>query len=105
MATYSLSEARANLPLILTRVERGEEITITRRGHAAAVIVGHDRWVKTARLDVLEQARQLHAEMAVARSQPFPTVPGDSTYDAEGHIAWLRENDDPWDEVDPGTRQ
>lgn len=99
MSTYSLSEARANLPLILNKVENGEEVTITRHGRPAAVVVGHDRWMKTARLDVLEQARELRAELEAKKDRPLPDFPTDPHYDIEGHIAWLRENDDPWDEI------
>ena len=105
MTTYSLSEARANLPLILNKVENGEEITITRHGRPAAVIVGHDRWMKTARLDVLEQARELRRRMDALKDQPFtgyPVIPG---YDAEAHIAWNRDREEPWDRVERELRE
>ena len=102
MKSYSITEARANLPLILNRVEAGDEVIITRHGHPAAVIVGHDRWMKAARLEVLGQARQLHREMEAMRLLPLPEPRQGSSYDAEGHIAWLRENDDPWDEIERG---
>lgn len=107
MSTYSLSEARANLPLILNKVENGEEVTITRHGRPAAVIVGHDRWMKTARLDVLEQARELRRRMDALKDQPFTgysVIPG---YDAEAHIAWNREQDreEPWDRVERERRE
>ena len=105
MTTYSLSEARANLPLILNKVENGEEITITRHGRPAAVIVGHDRWVKTARLDVLERARELRRRMDALKDQPFtgyPVIPG---YDAEAHIAWNRDREEPWDRVEHELRE
>jgi prevent-host-death family protein len=99
MPTYSLSDARAHLALILNKVEDGEEITITRHGRPAAVIVGHDRWMKTKRHDVLEQARELRAELEAKKDHPLPDFPTDPSYDVEGHIAWLRESDDPWDEI------
>ena len=37
-----MSEARARLPEILDRVEAGEEITITRHGRPAAVLLRPD---------------------------------------------------------------
>lgn len=110
MSTYSLSEARANLPLILNEVENGEEVTITRHGRPAAVVVGHDRWMKTARLDVLEEARERRRTMDELRKRPvtpesFPVIPG---YDAEAAIAdvaWHRDREEPWDRVERELRE
>lgn len=108
MDAYSLSEARANLPLLLTRVADGEEITITRHGHPVAVVVGHDRWMKTARYEVLEQARELRKRMDELRrlhregKLQIPEPLEHSNYDFDGHVASLRENDDPWDEIERG---
>lgn len=106
-STYTLTEARANLPLLLNRVANGEDITITRHGRPAAVIVGHDRWMKTARLDVLEQARELRRRMDELRTRPitpdsFPVISG---YDAEAHIAWNRDREEPWDRVEREGRE
>ena len=110
-STYTLTEARANLPLLLNRVADGEEITITRHGRPAAVIVAHDRWMKIARLDVMDEVRQVRAHMAETRTRPvtedsFSAVPG---YDAEAHIAWNREyeadREEPWDRVERETRE
>jgi antitoxin (DNA-binding transcriptional repressor) of toxin-antitoxin stability system len=42
MAVMTLSEARAALPDVVTRVARGEEITITRYGSPVAVVVRPD---------------------------------------------------------------
>lgn len=39
MTTMPASKARAALPEILDRVAAGEEVTITRHGHAVAVVV------------------------------------------------------------------
>jgi prevent-host-death family protein len=108
MSEYSLTEARANLPLLLHRAENGEDITITRHGRPVAVVVGHDRWMKTARYEVLEEARRLHDHMEELRKRPFSwdSLPVISDYDVEGHIAWLREDDDdPWEEVERERRE
>lgn len=42
MAVMTISEARAALPGVLDRVANGEEITITRHGRPAAVVVRPD---------------------------------------------------------------
>ena len=42
MAVMTVSEARATLPEVLTRVAQGEEITITRYGSPVAVVVRPD---------------------------------------------------------------
>ena len=42
MAELPVSEARASLPQVLDRVERGEEVTITRHGRAVAVLMRPD---------------------------------------------------------------
>jgi antitoxin (DNA-binding transcriptional repressor) of toxin-antitoxin stability system len=42
MAVMTISEARAALPAVLTRVAQGEEITITRHGSPVAVVVRPD---------------------------------------------------------------
>ena len=42
MAVMTVSEARAALPEVLTRVAQGEEITITRYGSPIAVVVRPD---------------------------------------------------------------
>lgn len=107
MDAYSLSEARANLPLLLNRVADGEDVTITRHGQPVAVVVGHDRWMKTARYEVLEQARELRKRMDELRKHPvtidsLPTIPG---YDAEAHIAWNRDREEPWDRVERERRE
>lgn len=39
MGAYSVAEAKARLSEILTQVEAGQEVTITRRGQAVAAIV------------------------------------------------------------------
>ena len=42
MAVMTISEARAALPDVVNRVAEGEEITITRHGQPAAVVVRPD---------------------------------------------------------------
>jgi prevent-host-death family protein len=79
MAHLSISEARAVLPEVLDRVERGEEITITRHGRPVAVLLRPDA-VRSRRAEhTLDQARQVAELIAAAGRQPLPaaTVPED----------------------------
>lgn len=66
MAVMTISEARAALPEVLTRVEAGEEITITRHGSPVAVVVRPD----------------------IVWSQPAAAAPSDDTQEL---VAILRE--------------
>ncbi len=69
-AHVAATEARATLPALLDRVERGEEITLTRHGRAVAVIV-HPDTLRARRLGgVHDQVAQLDALMEIARTTP-----------------------------------
>jgi len=98
MADYSLTEARAALPQLLNRAAEGEEITITRHGAPAVVLVSHDRWMQTKTHDVLIEARKLREQLAAARFEEFVPNPD---WDADAHIAEIREgrDRDRWEEV------
>lgn len=72
MTQLSVSEARAILPEVLDRVERGEEITITRHGRPAAVLLRPDA-VRTRRAGkAIERAREVAALVAAGRERPLP---------------------------------
>ena len=43
-ATYSMAEARAQLPTIVKVASTGREVTLTRRGQAVAVILSPQEW-------------------------------------------------------------
>ncbi len=103
MISVSLTEARARLPELLTRAADGEEVHILRHGTSVGVLIGHARWVKTQQHDVLIQARQLRKRIEAARGKPWPPpdyVPS-TDWDAEAHIAEIREgrDRDHWDDV------
>ena len=59
MDELTVSEARARLPEILDRIERGEEIMITRHGRAAAVLVRPDALRPRRNEAVFAQAREI----------------------------------------------
>lgn len=99
-SSYSLTDARAALPELLNRVEAGEEITITRHGKPVGVLVGHARWMKTARLEVLEQARQLRLQLAALKDEPLILRALDTQDTTDAHIAWNRGREEPWDRVE-----
>ena len=62
MEHLTISEARARLPEILDRVATGEEITITRHGRAAAVMLRPDA----------VRARRGEAVLDDAATRPLP---------------------------------
>jgi prevent-host-death family protein len=66
MATLTVSQARASLPELLTRVEAGEEVTITRHGRPVAVLVRPDTLRSRAEA-VIEDAGRLHQLLAGLR--------------------------------------
>jgi antitoxin (DNA-binding transcriptional repressor) of toxin-antitoxin stability system len=60
MAVMTVSEARAALPEVLTRVAQGEEITITRYGSPIAVVVRPDiMWSKPAAEAIMDNTEGL----------------------------------------------
>lgn len=60
MAVMTVSEARAALPEVLTRVARGEEITITRYGSPVAVVVRPDiMWSQSGTGVIADEAEEL----------------------------------------------
>lgn len=74
MTRLSVSEARAMLSEVLDRVATGEEITITRQGKPAAVLLRPDR-VRTRRAEeTIERAREISELIAAARDQPLPAA-------------------------------
>ena len=71
MGRLTVSEARAILPEVLDRVERGEEITITRHGRPAAVLLRPDA-VRARRAErVIERAREVAELVSAARGRPL----------------------------------
>lgn len=72
MAQLSVSEARASLPEVLDRVERGEEVTITRHGRPVAVVLRPDAVRARRGEQVIGRAREVAELVAAARGRPLP---------------------------------
>lgn len=88
--TLTVSEARAALPEMLTRVEEGEEITITRHGRAVAVLVRPDALRSRRAERALAEAEQIHLLLAEARTASLAGPAGLTEDRAEELIAEVR---------------
>ncbi|SBW25536.1 hypothetical protein FDG2_4584 [Candidatus Protofrankia californiensis] len=86
----TVSEARANLPELLTRVDNGEEITITRHGRPAAVLIRPDALRARRAHAALADAERIHELLQTARATPLPTSGGLSVTRAEELIREIR---------------
>ena len=89
----TVSEARAALPELLTRVEEGEEVTITRHGRAVAVLVRPDA-LRTRARAALQGAERVHELLAAAAAAPQPGPPGLTADRAEQLISEIRAGRD-----------
>jgi antitoxin (DNA-binding transcriptional repressor) of toxin-antitoxin stability system len=93
MATLTISQARASLPDLVTRVEAGEEVTITRYGRAVAVLVRPDILRSRAEV-IIEQSGRLHRMLADAATARLADAPGITAERAEELIAAIRAGRD-----------
>ena len=66
MTEVSVAEAKAHLSALLDRVERGEEVVITRRGKAVAKVSGMERKLEPINWEEIDRVRE---------SMPFQEVP------------------------------
>jgi antitoxin (DNA-binding transcriptional repressor) of toxin-antitoxin stability system len=89
MAILTISQARASLPELVTRVEAGEEVTITRHGRAVAVLVRPD--VLRSRADVIiDESERLHRVLADAALSSVDAGPGVTAERAQELIDAIR---------------
>jgi prevent-host-death family protein len=86
----TLSEARASLSQLLDRVEAGEEVTITRHGRDAAVLVRPDTLRTRRAEEVLSAAEQLREAMSRGASRPLGHHPVLTEERAEEMISQIR---------------
>jgi prevent-host-death family protein len=89
MVTMNASEARAALPDLLSRVEGGEEVTITRHGRPVAVLVRPDALRSRRAQAALDGAEAIHQLLAAA-SATARESPGLTEARAEELIAEVR---------------
>jgi prevent-host-death family protein len=90
MATMTASEARAALPEVLNRVEEGEEVVITRHGHAVAVVVRPDLLRSRRVTPTAANAARIRELLSLARATELPPAPGLTAERAEQLIAEIR---------------
>ncbi|MBO0806794.1 MAG: type II toxin-antitoxin system Phd/YefM family antitoxin [Actinobacteria bacterium] len=90
MTAVPASEARSALPELLTRVEGGEEVTITRHGRPVAILVRPDALRSRRAGSVLEAAGRIHELLAEAAAAALPEGPGLTAQRAEVLIAEIR---------------
>jgi len=76
MTTTTVSQARAALPELLTRVENGEEVTITRHGRPVAVLVRPDSLRSRHAQAALADAERIHDLLTEAAAGTLPEGPG-----------------------------
>jgi prevent-host-death family protein len=86
----TVSEARAALPELLTRVEGGEEVTITRHGRPVAVLISPGSLHSRRAGKALDDAGRLHQLVAEAAATPLPGEGGLSAERAEELIGEIR---------------
>lgn len=90
----TVTEARAALPELLTRVAEGEEITITRHGQPAALLVRPDTLAVRRADAALRKAEQLHDLIEEAGRGPLPEGGGLTAERAEELVAAIRSDRD-----------
>jgi len=74
MTSLSVSQARAELPALLSRVANGEEVTITRHGQPVAVLVRPEALRSRRAEPALAAATRLDRMLSAAREAP--ALPG-----------------------------
>lgn len=65
MKTYGAFEAKNRLSELLARVERGEEIVITRHGHAVARLVPATEFDREAAQSAIDQIKELRSQQTL----------------------------------------
>jgi prevent-host-death family protein len=94
VTSMTASEARAALPELLSRVEGGEEVTITRHGRPVAVLVRPDALRSRRARAALEDAERIHQLLAEAAVVALPEGPGLTSQRAEELIGQIRAGRD-----------
>jgi len=90
----TVSEARAALPELLSRVEDGEEVTITRHGRPVAILVRPDVLRSRRARGALDDAGRIHRLLTEAAATALPEGSGLTTQRAEELIGEIRAGRD-----------
>ena len=96
MSAVGAAEARAALPELLTRVERGEQVTITRHGRAVAVLVSPKDVRRRRAGDAFDAADRIDVLLSEAATTGWPDEGGLTAERAETLIAEIRAGRDSW---------
>jgi prevent-host-death family protein len=94
MTSMTASEARAALPELLSRVQDGEEVTITRHGRPVAVLVRPDTLRNRRARAALDDAQRIHELLTEAAAAALAEGPGLTAQRAEELISEIRDSRD-----------
>ncbi len=94
MSTMTISEARAALPDVLDRVDKGEEVTITRHGRPVAVVVRPDTLRSRRAEQAFRTADKTRTALAVGRRSSLKRDTGISTARADELVSAIRTDRD-----------
>ena|ERR1019366_4041123 len=94
MGTMTVSEARAALPDVLDRVDKGEEVTITRHGRPVAVLVRPDTLRSRRAEHALRTADKTRTALAVGRRSSLKQDIGISAARADELVSAIRTGRD-----------
>jgi prevent-host-death family protein len=94
MTSVTASEARVALPELLSRVQDGEEVTITRHGRPVAVLVRPDTLRSRRARAALDDAERIHELLTEAAAAALPEGPGLTAQRAEELISEIRDGRD-----------
>jgi antitoxin (DNA-binding transcriptional repressor) of toxin-antitoxin stability system len=94
MTVVTASEARAALPELLSRVEDGEEVTITRHGRPVAVLVRPNALRSRRARGALGDADRIHELLTEAAATALPVGSGLTAQRAEELIGEIRAGRD-----------
>lgn len=83
MGAYSIAEAKAHLSALIEQVERGEAVTLTKRGKPVARIVSLVEPAQKPKID-LDELRKFHATMQMSK------------IDSATMIRKMRDEEDGW---------
>jgi prevent-host-death family protein len=94
MTSMTVSEARAVLPELLSRVQDGEEVTITRHGRPVAILIRPDALRSRRARAALDDAERIHELLTEAATTALPEGPGLTAQRAEELLGEIRAGRD-----------